>query len=307
MTLLQVLLDARTPITSHEIRTRVPGYSDDDIAFRRAFERDKAELGDLLGHPIRAEPVPGSDPPLEGYRLRPTDAYLRDPGLTGEERRAVAVAASAVRLSGIDPRRATAKVGADDGGGAGTPRTELPADAAVVALFQAVTERRAATFAYRDEERVVHPWRLRFARGRWYLSAFDTGRDAERLFRLDRIQGDVSVGERDAFATPERGPVDDDLLDEPWALGDGPAQEVRVRFAPARAEAARLAAPRARATVDGDGALVLALDVRMVPALRTFVLGFGEDAEVLSPPEVRADVVRWLETIAARSDAGAGA
>lgn len=300
MTLLQVLLDAGSPITSHQIRARVPGYSDDDVAFRRAFERDKAELGDLLGHPIRAEPVPGSDPPQDGYRLRPADAYLRDPGLTSEERRAVAVAASAVRLSGIDPRRATAKVGADEAGGA--PRTELPADAAVVTLFQAVTERRAATFRYRDEERVVHPERLRFARGRWYLSAYDTGREGERLFRLDRIQGDVGVGERDAFPARSRGPVDD-LLDEPWALGDDPVQEVRIRFAPARAEAARRAAPRGRITAEDDGSVVLALDVRMVPALRTFVLGFGEDAEVLSPPEVRADVVGWLETIVARGGA----
>jgi len=303
LTLLQVLLDAGTPITSQEIRSRVPGYSDDDVAFRRAFERDKAELGDLLGHPIRAEPVPASDPPQEGYRLRPADAYLRDPGLTSEERRAVAVAASAVRLSGIDPRRATAKVGADDGGRAGTPRTELPADAAVVTLFQAVTERREATFTYRGEVRVVHPWRLRFARGRWYLSAFDTGRDGERLFRLDRIQGEVALGERGAFTAPEGGRGGADLLDEPWALGDQPVQEVRIRFAPGRADAARRAAPRARATVAPDGSLVLALDVRMVPALRTFVLGFGEDAEVLSPSAVRDDVVAWLEGIAARSPA----
>jgi predicted DNA-binding transcriptional regulator YafY len=306
MTLLQVLLDAGTPITSHEIRARVPGYSEDAIAFRRAFERDKSELGDLLGHPIRAEPVPGADPPQEGYRLRPADAYLRDPGLTADERRAVAVAASAVRLSGIDPRRATAAIGAGDTGAAsgrsGAPRTELPADAAVVALFQAVVERRTATFTYRDEERVVHPERLRFARGRWYLSAFDTRRDDERLFRLDRIQGDVVVGERDAFPARVRGPVDDQL-DEPWALGDGPAEEVRIRFAPERAEAARRAAPRGRASLQADGTLELALDVRMVPALRTFVLGFGEDAEVLSPPAVRADVVRWLTTIVERDRA----
>ncbi len=214
----------------------------------------------------------------------------------------MAVAASAVRLSGIDPRRATAKVGADEGGGA--TRTELPADDAVVALFQAVVERREATFTYRDEERLVHPERLRFARGRWYLSAFDTTRDGERLFRLDRIQGDVAVGERDAFPARPRGPVDD-LLDEPWALGDDPVQEVRIRFAPHRADAARRAAPRGRVTVEDDGAIVLALDVRMVAALRTFVLGFGEDAEVLSPPAVRDDVVRWLTGIAERAGAGA--
>jgi proteasome accessory factor C len=35
--------------------------------------------------------------------------------------------------------------------------------------------------------RVVHPWRVFNARGQWYLSAWCTMVDAERLFRVDRI------------------------------------------------------------------------------------------------------------------------
>jgi predicted DNA-binding transcriptional regulator YafY len=34
-------------------------------------------------------------------------------------------------------------------------------------------------------------------------------------------------------------------------------------------------------------------------AFRTFVLGFLEHAEVLEPPELREDVVSWLERAAA--------
>lgn len=311
LTLLQVLLDARTPLTAEQIRARVPGYSDDKTAFRRAFERDKVELAELLGHPVRPEPIRGSVPPEEGYRLRPDEAYLQDPGLTAEERRAVAVAASAVRLAGIDPGRVTSKVGAEvahEGGeaggsggpgGPGAPRTELPADDAVVALFQAVVERREARFHYRGEERRVQPRRLRFTRGRWYLDAFDVGRDGERLFRLDRMEGGVTVGDADAF--PAGAPVPaDERLDEPWALGDGPAEPVRVWFSPERADAARRAAPRAPVEESDDGSVVLTFDVRLGAALRSLVLGFDEDAEVLSPPHVRADVVDWLTAIAAR-------
>lgn len=300
MTLLQVLLDAPGLLSADQVRARVPGYSKDKVAFRRAFERDKTELADLLGHPIRSEPIPGTDPPTEGYRLRPADAYLRDPGLTTDERRAVAVAASAVRLAGIDPRRATSKVGAVDAGPAGgAPRTELPAGDAVVALFQAVAERREARFRYRDADRRVHPRRLRFAKGRWYLDAFDVGRGGERLFRLDRIDGSVTVGDGGAF-TPSELPPADAQLDEPWALGDGTPTDVRVWFAPERADAARRAAPGAAVEVRADGSVVLTFGVRMVPALRSFVLGFDADAEVLSPPAVRADIVEWLTAIAAR-------
>ena len=39
-------------------------------------------------------------------------------------------------------------------------------------------------------------------------------------------------------------------------------------------------------------------------AFRTFVLGFLEHAEVLEPPEMRADLVTWLERVAAGAGGG---
>ena len=45
--------------------------------------------------------------------------------------------------------------------------------------------------------------------------------------------------------------------------------------------------------------MVVELSVANRAAFRTFVLGFLEHAEVLEPPELRADIVDWLEAIAA--------
>lgn len=299
LTLLRVLLDTEVLLSAAQLRERVPGYAEGDVAFRRTFERDKAELGEMLGRPIRSSPIPGSDPPTEGYRIRPEDAYLRDPGLTPEERRALGVAASAVRLAGVDPARGAMKVGAAPSAGPGMAGTEVPADADVVALFQAVAERRVARFAYRGEQREVHPFRLRFTKGRWYLTGHDATREAERQFRVDRIEGDVAVGPPGAYALP--GHVEADALDEPWAMGTGEARPVRVRVDAPRAEAARRGAPRADVVEEPDGAVTLTLAVRNVDALRGFVLGFGADAEVLDPPDVRADVVAWLTGLAEES------
>ena len=288
LALLQVLLDAGHPLTAREVRARVPGYSEDDDAFRRTFERDKNELGEILGHPVRAEPVPGTDPPVDGYRLRADEAYLADPGLTPEERRALAVAASAVRLAGIDPSGGVTKLGAGvaEAGGRASPPTELPVDDAVLALFEAVAERRTASFAYNGHDREVHPLRLRFTKGRWYLTAWDTGRDGERQFRLDRLGGPVRTGPRHGFAA--RPVTSVDALDEPWAMGDGPVTPVRVRIDAPQVDAARRAAPRADVEDEADGGVVLTLGVRNVDALVGFVLGFLDEAEVLDPPEVRA-------------------
>lgn len=294
MTLLKVLVDASQPLTAEEIRAEVPGYAAEKESFRRTFERDKAELGEILQHPVRAEMVPGSDPPTEGYRIRPEDAFLRDPGLTADERQALAVATSAVRLEGLDPRAAAGKVGADGVPDAASA-TELPADANVIELFRAVAERRETRFDYRGEARHVRPLGLRFARGRWYLDAHDVDRDAPRNFRLDRIDGSVSSGPPDAFIDDPTRPVG--RFDEPWTFGDGPTATVRLRVDAARADAARRAVPGATVTDEADGSVVLSFDTRNPDALRSFVLGFGADAEILDPPAARDDLIAWLRTI----------
>jgi predicted DNA-binding transcriptional regulator YafY len=50
-----------------------------------------------------------------------------------------------------------------------------------------------------------------------------------------------------------------------------------------------------------DGSVVLELQVRDVAAFRSFVLAFLEHAEVLDPPSLRDEIVRWLEPMAATS------
>jgi predicted DNA-binding transcriptional regulator YafY len=47
------------------------------------------------------------------------------------------------------------------------------------------------------------------------------------------------------------------------------------------------------------GAIVVELEVSHRDGFRSFVLGFLEHAEVLSPADLRADVVSWLDAVAA--------
>jgi len=46
-----------------------------------------------------------------------------------------------------------------------------------------------------------------------------------------------------------------------------------------------------------DGSVVLALPVSNPLAFRSFVLTFLEHAEVLSPPDLRDDLLTWLEQV----------
>ncbi|MFJ4678561.1 helix-turn-helix transcriptional regulator [Kitasatospora sp. NPDC088783] len=67
-----------------------------------------------------------------------------------------------------------------------------PDPAALLTVADAVRHRRPLAFRYtaadgRTGERAVEPHGLVLHAGRWYLTGRDTGADAERLFRLDRL------------------------------------------------------------------------------------------------------------------------
>ena len=114
LNLLAFLLTTRRPVTADEIRNQVAGYGgSSDEAFHRMFERDK-DLLRRIGIPI--ELTDGNGWGLEqGYLIDP-DAYrLPDPGLTDEERAALALATRVVRLGG-GPAAPEGLLGAPRGG-----------------------------------------------------------------------------------------------------------------------------------------------------------------------------------------------
>jgi proteasome accessory factor B len=167
----------------------------------------------------------------------------------------------------------------------------------VAAAFGAIAERRQLCFRYRDEERVVDPWRLSYRRGRWYLAGWDRLRQAERLFRLDRVSGQVrAVGPPGAFERPSGAAAEPPPA---WRLGDDEEVLVDLRVDASQAPWA-LAAVGADTVVGSaeDGSVLLRVPVTNQDAFRSFVLGFLDHAEIVAPGEVRADLVDWLSELA---------
>src|SRR5215212_9055991 len=157
MNLLAALLETARPLSADEIRERVPGYeAQKDASFHRAFERDKEDLREM-GIPLEVEPIPATNPPLDGYRIRQSEYYLKDPKLDPDELAALHLAASVVRVDGIHGIEGVWKLGglAVDDGDEPVELGALPSDPNLVTAFQAVTRRQQVTFRYRDEERTV--------------------------------------------------------------------------------------------------------------------------------------------------------
>jgi proteasome accessory factor B len=294
LNLTALLLDARRPLPASEIQAQLE-YPEDKTAFRRAFERDKEELR-AMGIPLRVEPVPGTLPELEGYRIPREEYALRDPGLTTDELAALHLAASAVQVEGLPATEGLLKLGGLVTEGArdlGVHVAPLPADPNLARLFGAVASRSPVRLRYRDEERTVDPYRLEFQRGRWYLTGYDHLREEERNYRLDRIDGEVTIVDGPSFDAPTTAVPGQ--ARGTWELGAEPPVRARLRIdGPQASWAVQHVGPDHVVEEDADGSVVVELPVTNRAAFRSFVLSFLEHAEILEPPELRDELVAWL-------------
>jgi predicted DNA-binding transcriptional regulator YafY len=301
LNLTAALLTASRPLSSADILERVPGYPEgaaNKATFQRQFERDKDALREM-GVPLSLVEIPGTQPPESGYLIRRDDYALRDPGLLPDELAAIHLALAAVRLDGLPSTEALWKLGgspdADDAPDAGTVAA-LPSLPQLVPAFGAIASRSAVSFDYRGERRTVDPHRLSFSRGHWYLDGRDHARGAARQFRLDRIDGELEVGPAGTF---ERPASTREARTQPWEMGGDEPVVARVLIDAVQARWAldQLGRDATRATHD-DGSIEVEVTVSNREGFRSFVLGFLDHAEVLSPPELRADLVAWLQAMA---------
>jgi predicted DNA-binding transcriptional regulator YafY len=296
--LTATLLETRRPLTLDDLADRLePGYPADLAARRRQFERDKETLRDL-GVPITVEPVDHLGGEL-GYRIRPDDYYLPDPGLDPAERAALHLAVTAVEVGGFDPFDALRKLGGAEGEGAGEAVATFAMTPHLGECFDAVGRRSVLSFAYRTETRRLEPYGILHRFGHWYVVGRDVDRDGPRAFRVDRFAGPPELGPAGSFVPPPDVDPTEYLSSDPLTYGDD--QPVRAQVLVDATRASLVVGAVGNGSVverHDDGAVVVALDVVNRDAFRAFVLDLLDHAEVLDPPELRADLVAWLRALA---------
>ena len=132
-----------------------------------------------------------------------------------------------------------------------------------------------------------------------YLIGLDESRKARRTFKVERIL--------EASLTPETfqgssTTIAQELLAAWDVISDEPMVQVRVRFSPE--VAARVAEtrwhPGQSTEPQADGSLVWSASVSGLREVRIWILGWGADAEVLEPAELRESNAAELSRAAAR-------
>jgi proteasome accessory factor B len=312
--LVIALLSTRQYVTAARIRATVPGYEPDDgtdradEAFKRMFERDKADLREM-GVPLETGRTSVFDTE-DGYRIARADYELPEITLTGQEAAAVGLAlrlwesaqlagaahSALVKLkaAGIDVDTARA-IPLQPRLDAGEPAFEP--------CYAAARDRRQLDFDYQrpDEDapsrRHVQPWGVVAWHGRWYLVGLDLDRQAPRQYRLSRVVGTPkAAGPAGAFEPP----ADLDLAEVVARQVGGEEHLVVVRARPGTAIGLRRHAVPLGPADDGDDRLELRTTEPW--SLADQLAAYGADVLVEAPTEMREAVIARLTRLAAMGE-----
>ncbi|MSW66606.1 MAG: WYL domain-containing protein [Actinobacteria bacterium] len=197
------LLGAARPVSRAQIRASVSGYDPDasDAAFERMFERDKDELRSMG---IGIETIVDVHGEVEGYLIRRQNASA-ELQFNADELALLGLAAAISQEAIIEASTTTAlrkieTVSGDAPDSVHRSNMRVNAtDAALLPLMSSLREQRMVSFDYQGrndrqaEKRSVDPWGVIAHEGAWYLVGHDRDRQAQRTFRLSRIQGSVTI------------------------------------------------------------------------------------------------------------------
>lgn len=309
MNLTAYLLDSPRPCTADELRQRIRGYGQSNTdAFRRMFERDKETLRELEV-PLEVVRLDGDGGAVDAYYIDDQRYRMPDPGLTPEEQAALMIAIEAVQVRGTgaglgDVSLSPIKLGIEAGsaGSEGSAVASVNVDgAAILEFFSAVTERREVRFTYRAPgeeaaERSLQPMSLANVSGRWYVGGTDIDREALRIYRVDRVIGEVISGPAGAFEVRSRPNIRAQLGGGPWTFGQGDVK-VKVRFDPEVVWRARNIFRSAAEFSEMGTHVDMTLHVAEPANLIESVLAFGRSAEVVEPPSLRSGVIAHLKAL----------
>ena len=293
--LLVYLVDSDRPVTAAEIRRTVDGYGQaSDQAFRRMLERDKDSLRQLgISLELRATDVWEVE---SGYVIQDESYRTIDPGFTEEERTALALAVHMVS-AGAWPAGSDALLKL---GGARFVQSRRPVGAdldlgsnEVGLVFEAVVERFKLRFVYGGRSRTVDPYGVLHQRGHWYFAGVERNRpDRTRTYRLDRAEGLEIAGPAAAFERPRGFSARDILSSLPWESGSE-ERVARVRWDADVAWWAQSRYPGAQVVERGaDGSMVLEIPYTVNDTFINMILTMDEAAVILSPPDLRDDLIR---------------
>ena len=324
LSLISYLMAERRPVTALDIKRDVEGYSGmNEDAFARRFYADRSEL-ESLRIPLTVEKPLDGVAEQENYSLRPENFHLPPIEFSDSELAALATALSLLDgefayaeplrlalqqitwgrpspLEAPDQRGVALGITASAGGHDLSQR--------LVKIETAIFRHKTITFDYytmeRDEvgPRKVDPYHLLYRGCQFYLLGYSHEREALRVFRLSRIRGKV------AYATKAehdfRRPVGFDPRSyadrSDWQFGEvAGTAEIRIAERIAWQLDRHFGRHGEVREIEGSGDRLFVTEYSSSRQLISWVLGLGEHARILGPPELVDEFARRVKLIVER-------
>ena len=285
---LEILQD-RPFVTGAELAERL----DVDVRTVRRYAAQVQELG---------FPVEGERGPAGGYRLRP--GYKLPPlMLTEDEAAAVVLGLHVARRLGLPtsdqalakihrvlPAKLRARTESLDQVAFTAPPGTAPASATALTLAEAAQRHRRVSARYTshggdETDRELTPYGLVVHGGRWYLAAYDHGRDDLRTFRVDRMRA-VRLGGAGTPPPQDFDPVDHVMRSfarVPWT------HEVEVKLDRTDVQIPPFA------ELDGTR---LTMRVESLDYMARLLAGLDCDFTIIKPPELNDAITRLAGRLA---------
>ena len=283
----------------------------------KTAQRDLDYLRDELAAPLEY------DRQENGYRYTRGDYVLPFLPVDGKDLFSIGVAAQVLALLGATPIARDLKACYGRLARLMPPAVRLPPDTVMEKLalranafrpvredtWQAVADSLqrgvALSIRYRHagrrpgDARIIRPYALILSGSDWMLLARDESADRVKSFYLARIDAAEPTGQR--YAIPRDFDVDDFYRDTFGIfVGGGRPFRFRVRFSRESSDEIRETQwhPKQRIETGPEGEAILELPARSLREARRFVLAYGRDALVLSPPEMVEDLKREVSELA---------
>ena len=322
LSLISFLMAERRPVTAAEIRSDVEGYSVmNEDAFARRFYADRSEL-EALGIELAVEKPADGLVEQETYSLPAENFHLPPIAFTDEELAALRTAlqlldgefayAEPLRLALQQiawghpspltaPEQHTVALGLTGSPGGQEISQRL------TKIETAIFRRKTIVFDYYTIERDalgtrrVDPYQLIYQGGQFYLVGRSHERDAIRVFRLSRMRGKVS------YATKAEHDFQRPRDFEPrayadrikWQFGE-PAGTAEVWIADRIAWQIERHFGRYGEMRDSERGKVFVTPYANARQLIAWVLGLGENARIIGPPELESELEERVALIVER-------
>jgi len=170
-------------------------------------------------------------------------------------------------------------------------------------LEQAIVSMRKVEIAYESinfgiTQRVVQPYFLIFRQLAWHLLGFCELRGEFRLFKLERIKKitllDKTFSRAPDFSTEK-------FFENKWSVLGGVLKSIKVKFkgTTARAILTNIHHSKEKINKLKDGSVIYSLNIEGLEEIARWLLGFGDQAEVLEPPELKKKMKSIAQNLSA--------